>query len=163
MEDHLKSLLLTLSRRGVRFIVCGGVAAVLHGVERLTVDLDVSVDMSRENLERLLAALGKLGLEPRVPVPAESLLDPVKVEWMRREKKALVFTFIDPENLYRQLDVFLAREFAYESLIENTDRIAIDGERIAVLNKVELIRLKRRVDPPRDKDLMDIRALENLQ
>ncbi|MCR9145552.1 MAG: nucleotidyl transferase AbiEii/AbiGii toxin family protein [bacterium] len=162
MENHLQNLLLSLSRAGVRFVVCGGVAAVLHGVERLTVDLDVSVEMSGENLERFLSVLAKLGLEPRVPVPAEALLDPEKIDWMVQEKNALVFTFIDPENLYRQLDVFLAPGFAYEILIKNADRISIDGQEISVLSIPELLAMKRRVDPPRDKDLLDIRALEDL-
>jgi len=37
-----KEFLTVLSRERVKFIVCGGVAAVLHGVERVTMDLDLN-------------------------------------------------------------------------------------------------------------------------
>lgn len=162
MQDHLKSLLLTLRRHRVRFVVCGGVAAVLQGVERMTVDLDIAVDLSQENVVLLLAAMDELKLEPRVPVPATSLLDPAKIAWMVREKNALVFTFIDPSDPYRQIDVFLAPEFAYDALIDRTEAIDMDGVSLPVLSRAELLRMKKEIDPPRDKDVLDIHALERL-
>ena len=39
-----------LSRRRVRYLVVGGVALVLHGVLRLTADLDLMLDMEKDNL-----------------------------------------------------------------------------------------------------------------
>ncbi len=57
MQNHLKDILQELTERGVLFVVCGGVAVVLHGVERMTLDLDIVVDMTRENLQRLIDAM----------------------------------------------------------------------------------------------------------
>jgi intracellular sulfur oxidation DsrE/DsrF family protein len=39
MNNHLKDILTALAKKGVRFVVCGGVAVALHGVERMTLDL----------------------------------------------------------------------------------------------------------------------------
>jgi hypothetical protein len=86
MQNHLKDILQELTERGVQFVVCGGVAVVLHGVERMTLDLDLVVDMSRENLQRLIDAMRALNLTPRVPVPPEDLLSPEKVRIMIEEK-----------------------------------------------------------------------------
>lgn len=36
----LGGLLAALAEAGVEFVVCGGVAVVLHGVERVTMDLE---------------------------------------------------------------------------------------------------------------------------
>jgi hypothetical protein len=56
MENYLKKMLVTLADAGVEFVVGGGVACVLHGVERVTLDLDVAVQMNAPNLDRLIRA-----------------------------------------------------------------------------------------------------------
>lgn len=42
MQNHLKEIIYRLADRGIDFIIGGGVAAVLHGVERVTMDLDIA-------------------------------------------------------------------------------------------------------------------------
>ena len=44
----------------VEFVVGGGVACVLHGVERVTLDLGVAVQMNSPNLDRLICAVDRL-------------------------------------------------------------------------------------------------------
>jgi hypothetical protein len=44
----------------VEFCIIGGVAAVLHGVTRMTIDLDIAAPFTEENLTRLLSALADL-------------------------------------------------------------------------------------------------------
>ena len=68
MENYLKEMLVTLADTGVEFVVGGGVACVLHGVERVTLDLGVAVQMNSPNLDRLIRAVAQLDLRPRVPV-----------------------------------------------------------------------------------------------
>lgn len=51
MENYLKEMLVTLVDAGVEFVVGGGVVCVLHGVERVTLDLDVAVQMNAPNLD----------------------------------------------------------------------------------------------------------------
>nr|HPQ54813.1 nucleotidyl transferase AbiEii/AbiGii toxin family protein [Spirochaetota bacterium] len=63
--NHLKEIITTLSESDVDFIICGGVALVLHGIERMTMDLDLSVDLREQNLQRFIDAMKKLGLVPR--------------------------------------------------------------------------------------------------
>ena len=47
MNNYLREILENLVEQDVKFIICGGVAAVLHGVERMTIDLDISLDLER--------------------------------------------------------------------------------------------------------------------
>ena len=49
-------MLSALADRDVRFILIGGMAAVLHGDVGVTVDIDVVPESSNENLERLADA-----------------------------------------------------------------------------------------------------------
>lgn len=162
MNNHLKDILINLSKNNIRFIVCGGVAVVLHGIERLTMDLDLSVSMDTNNLEKLLRILKKLDMVPRVPVPPESLLDPVKRKIMTEEKNALVFTFIDIKNPYRQVDIFLGKDEMYDELFKDAVAVEISGFKIPVISVKKLIMMKQKINPPRDKDISDIKGLMKL-
>ena len=57
-------LLKVLRDQGVEFVVIGGFAVILHGVERATKDVDVVPEQSRENLARLWDALVELEARP---------------------------------------------------------------------------------------------------
>ena len=50
-------ILAVLREHGVRFVLVGGFAAVIYGSPYLTTDVDVVPEWSRQNLERLSAAL----------------------------------------------------------------------------------------------------------
>jgi len=46
-----------LDREKVRYLVVGGVAVNLHGIGRLTVDVDVMLALDSENLGRFVAVI----------------------------------------------------------------------------------------------------------
>lgn len=161
-KSHLTDILVTLSKSGVDFIVCGGVALVLQGVERLTMDIDLSVDMTTGNLKKFLAAMQRLHLRPRAPVPAQALLDAETRHMLVQEKNALVFTFYDPDNPFRQVDLCIADHLSFEALKGDADAIAIENQTIKVLSRAKLLELKQAVEPPREKDLFDIQMLRKL-
>jgi hypothetical protein len=75
MTNHLTEILTSLSKREVKYIVCRGVAAVLHGVERMTIDIDLAVDLSEANLSKLIEVFKTIDLKPQIPLPPEILLD----------------------------------------------------------------------------------------
>ncbi len=160
--NHLTEIITTLADRGVEFIVCGGVAAVLQGVERMTLDLDLSVSRKPGNMERFLATMKEMALEPRIPLPPETLLDREKLDLIRAEKGALVFTFIDSKNSFRQVDIFLIEHMQYENLAPGVDTVRIENREVAVLSRHKLLELKQAIHPPRDKDILDIKVLRKL-
>jgi hypothetical protein len=62
MLNRLQGVFASFQSHDVRYVVPGGIAAVLHGVPRATFDLDILVEASRDNVERLLNALEAAGL-----------------------------------------------------------------------------------------------------
>ncbi len=56
-EFDPESILAALEREGVRYVVIGGLAAVLQGSPVFTEDVDICPDRDRENLARLARAL----------------------------------------------------------------------------------------------------------
>jgi len=61
MLNRLAGVFSSFQRHDVRYMVIGGIAAVLHGVPRATFDLDLLIDPSLENSKRLLDALAEQG------------------------------------------------------------------------------------------------------
>jgi len=59
----------------VRYVVVGGVAMVLHGHARLTVDIDLVVDLDDQPAARAIDALVGMGLRPRAPVNPRDFAD----------------------------------------------------------------------------------------
>lgn len=57
-EDFLK----LLNARQVRYVVAGGFAVAAHGTPRYTKDLDIWLEVSPENAERLVRALHDFGM-----------------------------------------------------------------------------------------------------
>jgi hypothetical protein len=160
--NHLLEILTVLSREKVDFIIYGGVAAVLHGVERMTLDIDLAVDTGTENLLRFLHAMELLAMVPRAPVAPGVLLDKAFREQMVKEKGALVFTFLDPEQPFKQIDVSLKAELSYTALITHTIKKTIGKTVVKCVSVEKLLQLKERVEHPRQKDLLDIAALKRM-
>jgi hypothetical protein len=162
-ESHLVEILSALNDHQVDFVVAGGVAMVLHGVERTTLDLDIAVSLEPDNLRRFLEAMRHLRLVPRAPVPAEIILDRESIAALIREKNALVFTFWSPQEPYRQIDLFLTQENSFDDLIADAYLLEIRARVIRVASRRKLIEMKGRGRPVRGKDTSDIRALTELE
>jgi len=59
LED-LVAICRSLNKEGVRYLLIGGFAVILHGSVRTTKDIDLLIDPSEENIRRLKRALGTL-------------------------------------------------------------------------------------------------------
>lgn len=62
MLNRLKDVFASFQKHEVRYIVIGGIAAVLYGVPRATFDLDVLIEPTPENAQRLIDALLDAGM-----------------------------------------------------------------------------------------------------
>ena len=159
-DNPFKKLLAALAKGQIRFVVAGGFAAVIHGVPRVTFDLDISVDFERKNIKKLLSVLREAGLRPRAPIPDDILLDKSAMAKMVREKKAMVFTFVHPDDALMQLDIFLTSDFSYRKLVTNSVIREFGGHKIRIASAKALLKMKARIRPLREKDLFDINFLQ---
>lgn len=160
--NPLHEILEALADAEVDFIVGGGVACVLQGVERFTLDLDIAVNLSRVNLTQFICVMKALGLVPRAPVDPEILLNSDGIKMMVEEKNALVFTFWDVNDSARQVDVFLRDDLSHAALVGYVDTVELRSRKIKILTREKLLQIKEAIDPPRDKDQLDIMVLKRL-
>src|SRR5438132_7821729 len=74
MLDQLQSVFASFQKNDVKYLVIGGIAAVLYGVPRATFDLDVLIEPTKDNVERLLSAMIEAGLGTASLTNAEDVL-----------------------------------------------------------------------------------------
>lgn len=142
----------------VRYVVVGGVATVLHGYPRLTVDVDLIVDLAPAQAIKAIDALTTVGLVPRVPVAASEFADSDKRQSWVRDKHMRVFTMIDRTNPLRQVDLFAESPIPFESLWRRSEVLLLEGTSVRVAAIEDVIALKRIAARP--QDAIDIEALE---
>ncbi|MBK7253526.1 MAG: hypothetical protein IPI04_06330 [Ignavibacteria bacterium] len=112
-------------------------------------------------MEKILLVARKFGLKPRIPEPVENLLDEIKRKEWYEKKNALVYTFVS-DNSPLQLDIFLQYPMSFEELTENSKLIIIDNVSMNVSSPEDLLFVKKLINPLRDKDITDIKALEEI-
>jgi hypothetical protein len=147
---------------GVDFVLCGGVACILHGVARATRDLDLRVALETDNLARLIRVARSLDLVPRIPEQPDALLDAARRQVWIAEKQAVVYTMLAGDGLFA-VDVFLRYPIPFDALAAAAVTVPVGGRDVAVSSITHLIEAKRAVVPPRPVDLRDIADLEALR
>lgn len=147
--------------KGVRYLVVGGVAVNLYGYVRLTMDLDIMVDLSRENLSKIIDVMEKFGYTPRVPVsPHEFISTEKRDEWIK-DKGAVVFTFINLQTPFKHLDIFLSNPINFEKAYLRRETINVLDIKIDIASLDDLIEMKKLAG--RERDMEDIHHLEKIK
>ena len=160
MEQRaLEDVFAGLNGAGVRYLVVGGLAVVAHGYARLTLDVDVVLDLSPKNVRKTIQVLKRLEYQPRAPVPFEDFADVEKRQQWSDEKHMRVFSVWSPKYPLTEVDLFLAVPFedfeaAYARGIQ---RELAPSVVVQFVGREDLLAMKREAGRP--KDVEDIRVL----
>ena len=74
MLNRLQGVFKSFQKHDVKYLVIGGIAAVLHGVPRATFDLDILIETTPGNAQRLLDALLDAGFGTASLTTADDVL-----------------------------------------------------------------------------------------
>jgi hypothetical protein len=149
-EFQPDELLRLLDRHRVRYVLIGGLAAILHGSPSVTRDIDVCHAHDWENLLRLADALHEVNARLR-GAPAELPF--------RLDAKTLTnsdsFTFTTDVGA---LDILAtpAGTGGYEDLVRTAETVSAFGVDFAVASLDDLIRMKRAAGRPKDRIELEI-------
>ncbi len=154
-------LFAALHRHQVDYVLIGGLAVALHGVERNTMDIDVCVVVSPNNMQHLLNAAQELKLQPVLPVPLHTLtqIDTLK-DW-HAQRNLLAFALRTNELSGVTLDVLLFPPVDPQSMCERALKLDVAGVPVMLANIDDLIALKQCAGRP--IDLADIAHLQRLK
>jgi len=139
-EDLLR-LCKALNDQGVHYILIGGFAVIAHGFARATKDIDLLVDPSPKNIQKVKEAMSAL------PDNAASLISDTEVQ------KYPVVRIAD------EIVVDLMAKacgISYEEAKKGMEYFEVEGVKIPIAGKELLIRMKQTVRP---SDKMDVEFL----
>jgi len=149
-----------LADANIRYAVTGGVALVLHGVVRLTVDLDLIIDLSEPNVRHFIELMKRLEYSVKQPVSADDLGDPDKRRQWAEEKNMFVCSFYHSRRPMELVDIFITEPIPFEQIEKEIVLFEGEGIRIPVVSKKHLKQLK--MLSHREQDLADIEILDRL-
>jgi predicted nucleotidyltransferase len=156
----VEAILRALNDANVRFLIVGGLAVVAHGYVRYTADVDLVVDLKRENVLRAMEALKLIGYRPLIPVdPIEFANEQTRNQW-HEEKGMLVFQMFDSNRPDTRLDLFVTEPFDFEKEFASAKQERVAGIPAAVLRLETLIAMKKQVG--RGQDLADVAELTRI-
>ena len=148
----------TLQDERVDYVVVGGLAINLHGVERATMDVDLVLAMDDANLRRFLAAATRLKLKPTLPVALEALCDAKQLDTWVREKRMIAFSLHAVSPNLPTVDIIVRPALPFETMRRNRIEKDIGGVRFSLACIEDLIALK--TGTGRKQDASDIEALK---
>jgi Nucleotidyltransferase of unknown function (DUF6036) len=150
-----------LGAAGVDYVVVGGLALNLHGVERATMDVDLAIALDESNLRRAVGAFQALDLRPVAPVSWTDIVKPGQLERWRSEKHMRVLGLQTATGVAPTVDVLTSLPLPFEALKKNSVAKNLAGLTVPVAGIDDLIALKR--DTGRATDIADVEALEKLK
>jgi len=156
----IEELARAFDRRAVGYALVGGVAVNLHGVPRMTYDIDIVVRMDEATLRAAAEALAELGLRCRLPVALASLADVAERTRLETERNLFAVTFTDPSDPLREVDVLVAPSVDPDGVVERRIVRAAGSFDVAIASVDDLVRMKRAAGRP--QDLADIAHLERI-
>ena len=143
MLNRLQDVFKFFQQHEVRYMVIGGVASVLYGVPRATFDLDILIEATTENAQRLLAALMEAGFGTATMTNATDIV----------EHEITVF------NDRVRIDVQTSTPgVSFQDAWRRRKTLNYQGQDFFVLSREDLIANKRASG--RKVDLEDVRLLE---
>ncbi|MBU0744700.1 MAG: nucleotidyl transferase AbiEii/AbiGii toxin family protein [Gammaproteobacteria bacterium] len=150
-NDHLAETnrdLQRLNEAKVQYIVIGGCAIFLHGYERTTRDIDILIDASPQNIEKLKKAL-------------QDILPEACAELKAEDVQANTVVRMVGEDLVVDL-IHQVGKIDYEGIWEQRIIETINGVAVPIANVDAMLELKRGVRDVDKKDYLFLKGKKEL-
>ena len=120
-------LLKELFDRQIQYLIVGGLAVNLHGIPRVTQDIDIIILMTKSNIKKLNSVLKELDYIPRLPINPDDLMNPEIVKTWIKDRNLKAFSFHHKTDDYKGVDIvlvhpldFLSKAFVKSNGLTNT-------------------------------------------
>ncbi|MGB9735474.1 MAG: nucleotidyl transferase AbiEii/AbiGii toxin family protein, partial [bacterium] len=150
-----------LNEEGIKYIVVGGIAVNLHGIPRMTYDIDLLVDLEESNLKKFIRLLKEWGFKPKVPVDIMDFVQkPKRDEWIKK-KHMKAFNLINPAWAISEIDIIIDAPVDYVNAAKHVIYIKTGNVEIPTISIPDLIKMKEKTG--RQQDRADIKYLRKLK
>ena len=142
------------------YIIVGGVALNLHGVPRMTYDIDIMIKLTKQNMRKIINQLKKWGYRLKIPLKESTLFDFKKLKSFIKEKNLKALSFYHEDMPIAEIDIVLYSPLPYQRLKKNAVFFDIYEEKIPVINIHDLIYIKSK--SKRKQDKADVESLKKI-
>ncbi len=144
-NEDFRDFINCFNKDNVKYILVGGYSVILHGYSRTTGDMDLWVERTSENYQKIKSAFLHFGM-PVFDMTEDAFLNNIKFD---------VFTFGNPPS---SIDIMVAvKGLNFEECCKNAIYFEEDGLPIRTIYIGDLINAKKASGRPKDLD-----DLENL-
>ena len=147
-------------RQKVKYVLVGGIAVNLLGSLRSTADLDILVEMSDQNLRKIVSILKKKGYRVKQPVDPMGIADAkTRRDWIDN-KHMKAFNFYKEEEL-KEVDIIIESPVSFKEAKKSAVQIKIDDVILPVISLDHLIKMKKKTG--RSVDRLDVEELRKVK
>lgn len=141
-----------LVKHKVDFIVIGGLAALAHGSNIPTRDVDITPERSAANLKRLSDALDELGASVRVDSVEGGLPFSHDAESLAAARTWNLLTDAG------DLDIAIVPDGTegYDDLVRDAVSVSVLGVRVRIASLADVIRSKQAANRPKDQRVLPV-------
>lgn len=158
MTRNFTNLLKILKAKEIEFVIVGGFAGVMYGCTTFTLDIDICLNFTRENLLKLQQALS--GLNP------VHRMTPNKIKLELNEQNYSEF-----KNLYLDTDLGILDCLGYldgvgdfQKVFSKSRQVEVDNLVFNILSIDALIESKRYLHRPKDMQVIaELEIIKNIK
>lgn len=147
----------------VKYLIVGGIAANLLGALRSTADLDILMEISDKNVNKVIDILKRHKYRVRQPIDPAKLVDKkTREDWIKRKGlKAVTFC---KEGTLREIDIIVKSPVSFEKACKRSIMIKVGNMRLPVISIEDLIKMKKKTGREIDKlDVSELRKIKKLR
>ncbi|MEP9410579.1 MAG: hypothetical protein HRF42_04120 [Candidatus Brocadia sp.] len=142
----------------VKYLVVGGLAVNLHGVPRITYDIDIIIPTDRDNVLKLNRTLRALGYVPRLPVNPDDMADEKTLKDWIENRNMRAFSFYHKKEHTKVVDIVLEHPLDFTEAFRRSAMKKVGDIEIYVASIDDMIAMKKVSNRP--KDLSDMEMLK---
>ncbi len=143
LQKELVRLCSALNHAGVKYVVIGGCAVILHGYYRTTHDIDLIVDSSAESVRKIKNALHEVFASKEVfEIHDDDVMQYAVVRFAPESEEIVI-------DLIGQVG-----DVSFEIAFKDVEEVEIEGVKIPVCGLSTLIETKKGIRPKDKEDLL---------
>jgi predicted nucleotidyltransferase len=143
-KELLKKIAKSLSKEGIEYMIIGGQAVLIYGGPRLTKDIDITLGINVDGLEKILGIVKKLKLKLLVSEPEKFV------------KETFVLPVLEGKTGFRVDFIFSFSEYE-RTAIKRVKKIEIDKIEVNFASVEDIIIHK--IVAGRERDLEDVKKI----
>lgn len=158
-----EEILRAFQKQKVKYVLVGGIAVNLFGSMRSTADIDILVEMSDDNLRKIVKIMKKYGYRIKQPVDPMKIADKKTREDWIHNKSMKAFNFYKEDEL-KEVDIIIDSPVSFEEARKKPVRFKIGDLILPVISINKLIKMKSKTGRTVDKlDIEELKIIKKLR